>query len=242
VKPVHVLPVEIVRHGHHHPVAVEVLSAHHSWFSSSLTLGDVIIGVCTLVLAGFTAWLGFSTRASAKATQAAVEASEEPFVLATPTDNLEAMILRPHERPQGGHIPPFAIHRASDVEGKGSFVRLKLWNIGHGPAIATAVQLLNHDDTNLLGELYQHYALPAGGPADIEIPSPRWVALPGKGRLVIHYAHANGRQYLTTSEVDIDDPLVHCKTYERTRPKAERPGSLTSRIKRLVTPGTQDSR
>jgi hypothetical protein len=237
-----VLPVEIVRHGHHHPVAVEVLSAHHSWFSSSLTLGDVIIGVCTLVLAGFTAWLGFSTRASAKAAQTAVEASEEPFVLATPIDKIKAMPrLTIDENPlEGGECPPFQIHRV--VQGQVSFVRLKLWNIGHGPAIATAVQLLNRDGTDLLGELHQHYALPAGRSADIDIPSPTWVTLTGQGQLIIHYAHANGRQYLTTSEVDIDDPLVHCKTYERTRPKAERPGSLTSRIKRLVTPGTQDSR
>lgn len=215
MNPIHVLAIELVRHGRHHPVAVEVLSSHHSWFS--ISLGNLVVGVGTLALAGFTAWLGFSTRASTKAAQTAVEASEEPFVVATPTDNLELMILRPHERPQGGHIPPFAIHRASDVEGKGSFVRLKLWNIGHGPAITTAVQILNRDGTDLLGELHQDYVLPAGGPVDIEIPSPRWVALPGQGRLIIHYAHANGRQYLTISDVDIDDPIVNCKTYKRIR-------------------------
>jgi hypothetical protein len=224
MNPVHVLPVELVRHGRHHPVAVEVLSAHHSWFSFSLTLGDLIVGAGTLALAGFTAWLGFSTRASAistrasaAATQAAVEASEEPFVIATPIDELKAMPkLTIDENPlEEGTCPPFQIHRV--VQGKDSFVRLKLWNIGHGPAIATAVKLMNRDWTDLLGELHQNYALPAGGFADIDIPSPTWVTLTGQGELIIHYIHANGREYLTTSEVDICDPIVKCKTYRRVR-------------------------
>jgi hypothetical protein len=80
------------------------------------------------------------------------------------------------------------------------------------------VQLLNRDGADLLGELHQHYALPAGGPVDIDIPSPTWVTLTGEGKLIIHYAHANGRQYLTISDVDIGDPIVNCKTYKRIRP------------------------
>jgi hypothetical protein len=216
VNPVHVLPVEVVRTAHH-AIPVEVLSTHHSWFSSSLTLGDLIVGVGTLALAGFTAWLGLSTRASATATRAAVEASEEPFVLATPIDELDAMPkLTIDEDPrEEGKCPPFQIHRV--VQDQVSFVRLKLWNIGHGPAIATAVELLNRDGTNLLGRLDQHYALPAGGFADIAIPSPTWVTLTGQGNFIIHYAHANGRQYLTISEVNIGDPTVNCKTYRRIR-------------------------
>jgi hypothetical protein len=214
MNPVHVLPVEVVRAAHH-AIPVEVLSAHHSWFS--ISLGDLAVGVGTLALAGFTAWLGFSTRASATATRAAVESSEEPFVLATPIDKLQAMPkLTIDEDPlEGGECPPFQIHRV--IRDQVSFVRLKLWNIGHGPAIATAVQLLDRDGTDLLGELHQHYPLPAGGFADIDIPSPKWVPLTGQGELIIYYAHANGRQYVTTSEVDIGDPIVSCKTYRRIR-------------------------
>jgi hypothetical protein len=184
---------------------------------SSLTLGDLIVGVGTLALAGFTAWLGFSTRASAKAAREAVEASEEPFVIATPTDNLQAMILREHELPQVGHIPPFTIHRALDVGGKGSFVRLRLWNIGQGPAIVTAVQLNSPDGADLLGELQQHYAVGAGGIADIEIPSPGWPATRGDGVLTIDYFRASGVLYRTASDADIGDPLVTCRTYRRSR-------------------------
>jgi hypothetical protein len=35
----------------------------------SMTLGDLVVGVGTLLLAGFTCWLGFETRASAQAAQ-----------------------------------------------------------------------------------------------------------------------------------------------------------------------------
>lgn len=48
---VHVLPVEVVRAGHR-PVPVEVLSPHLiTW---TLTVGDVIVGAGTLLLALFT--------------------------------------------------------------------------------------------------------------------------------------------------------------------------------------------
>jgi hypothetical protein len=185
--------------------------------TDSLTLGDLIVGAGTLALAGFTAWLGFSTRASAKAAQEAVESSEEPFVIATPTDNLKAMILRPHELPQGGSVPPFTIHRALDVGGKGSFVRLRLWNIGQGPAIVTAVGLTSSDGGDLVGQLEQHYAVGANGVADVEIPSPGWPAHAGVGLLTIDYFRASGVRYRTTSEAEIGDPLVTCRTYSRSR-------------------------
>lgn len=53
----------------------------------------------------------------------------ESFVIATQTDNPQAMILREHELPQVGQIPPFTVHRALDVGCKGGFVWLWLWNI-----------------------------------------------------------------------------------------------------------------
>jgi hypothetical protein len=59
---IHVLPVEVVRAAHH-AIPLEVLSAHHSWFSSSLTLGDLIVGAGTMLLAVFTWKLGRATYA-----------------------------------------------------------------------------------------------------------------------------------------------------------------------------------
>jgi hypothetical protein len=183
--------------------------------TNSLTVGDLIVGVGTLALACFTAWLGFETRASANAAQEAVEASEEPFVIATSTPRLEDMLLREHELPQLGSPPPIAIHRATGSEE--SFVRLRLWNIGDGPAIATAVRLKSSDNSDLLGPLYQHYPVSAGGVMDIEIPSPGWPATLGDGLLTIDYLRANGLRYRTISEMSIGDPTIECRTYSRSR-------------------------
>jgi hypothetical protein len=199
------------------PLAIEL--------NDSLSFGELIVGFGTLSLACFTAWLGFETRASAKASQAsakaaeeAVEASEEPFVIATPTPvDPGLMKFRPHEKPDQGQGPPQAIHRSFGSGGAGSFVRLRLWNIGQGPAIVTAVQIRTNDGADLLGDLHQHYAVGAGGPADIEIPSPRWVATPGDGVLTIDYFRASGVRYRTSSDVSIGDPTMESLTYRRTR-------------------------
>lgn len=183
----------------------------------SLTLGDVVVGAGTLALAVFTAWLGFSTRASAKAAGEAVEASEEPFVIATPTPpDSRAMILRDHELPQVGTPPPYGIHRALDGAG-GCFVRLRLWNVGQGPAIVTGVQLRPVDGKDLLGNLDRHYPVAAGDAADIEIPSHAWPATVSDGVLSIEYVRATGRRYRTSSVASIGDPIVSCRTYDRTR-------------------------
>jgi hypothetical protein len=175
------------------------------------------LAVGTGLLAAFTAWLGFEARASAKAAQEAVEASEEPFVIATSTPRLEDMNLRAHEVPTQGHPPPIAIHRALGEGDEGSFLRLRLWNIGQGPAIVMAVQLRGHEGGDLLAELYQHYPVAASGAADIEIRSLGWPAATGDGVLTIDYFRASGLRYRTTSEASIDDPTLECRTYARDR-------------------------
>ena len=185
--------------------------------TDSITLGELAVGVGTLALAGITVFLGVETRKSARAAQEAVEASEEPFVIATSTPRLEDMTLRSHEAPQLGHPPPIAIHRALD-DGGASFVRLRLWNIGQGPAIVTAVQLRGLEGADLLGELYKFYPVAAGGPADIEIRSPGWPATtPCDGVLTIDYFRASGLVYRTTSQALIGDPTLECRTYQRSR-------------------------
>lgn len=183
----------------------------------SMTLGEAFVGFGTLMLAAFTAWLGFSTRTSAKAAREAVEAAEEPFVIATPTPlDGTVMRLREHEVPQVGTLPPDGIHRALDGAG-GSFVRLRLWNVGQGPAIVTGVQLRPGDGNDALGGFDRHYPIAAGAVADIEIPSPAWPATACEGVLSIDYVRATGRRYRTASVASIGDPIVTCRTYNRTR-------------------------
>jgi hypothetical protein len=182
--------------------------------TNSLTFGDLIVGAGTLALACFTAWLGFETRASAKAAQAAVEASEEPFVIASPTPDWALMRLLPHELPAQGQGPPLEIHRAGgDTED--SFLRLRLWNIGSGPAIVQQVRLSR--DREFLAGLPRFQPVGAGQVADIEIPSPAWPPSSRAATLTVGYTRASGIEYRTSQEVVIEGTLVLARTCRRIR-------------------------
>lgn len=184
------------------PVAIEL--------NDGLTFGELLVGLGTLSLACFTGWLGFETRASAKAAQEAVEASEEPFVIATPTDDLQNMVLRSHELTTGDEgYPPFEIHRAHNGDGT-HFVRLKLWNIGSGPAIVHEVRMSR--DQEFLGGLPHFQPVGAGHAADVEIGSSAWPQSSRAATLTIDYTRASGLDYRTSQEVTIDGPLVLTET------------------------------
>lgn len=186
-----------------------------------MTVGEAVVGGGTLLLALFTVYLAVETRASARAARTAVETAEEPFVIATPTPDTALMVLREYEVIPT-KLPPLQIHRSQDPNGDTVMyppvVRLRLWNLGSGPAIATALALATGEH-HLLGKLLQDYALPPQGVADIEVPSPDWPVSgrPQSGTLTISYRHASGRQYRTTSEVSIGGLQVKCATYERER-------------------------
>jgi hypothetical protein len=184
--------------------------------AESMTLGDLVVGIGTLLLAGFTCWLGFETRASAQATQEAVEASEEPFVIATPTDHLENMNLRYSEEVdlRRDVSPPFEIHRADNMDGT-HFVRLKLWNVGSGPAIVQQVSIRRDGEHALLDGLAHAQPIGAGVGADIEIGSSAWPMSSREATLTIDYMRASGLAYRTRSDVVVDDRLVLVKTYQR---------------------------
>jgi hypothetical protein len=189
-----------------------------AWLTVRMTLGELAVAVGTGLLALLTGWLGLETRASAKAAQEAVEESEEPFVIATPTDDLEAMQLRPYELTPG-ELPPVAIHRAADDD-TSYFVRLKLWNIGAGPAIVRAVMLDDERGAEYLDHIAPFYPIPARGAADVEIRSSAWPdASPASARLTIQYYRANGTTYLTESDVVIEGSVVTAYTYRRRRPE-----------------------
>jgi len=193
-----------------------------AWLTLTTTLGELLVAIGTGLLAAFTAWLGWEARASARAAKEAVEASEEPFVIATSTPGPDEMKLRPHEQPQQGQSPPIAIHRAleaADAAGPAApgFVRLRLWNIGQGPAIVTSVRLDGEDTGPLLDAPYKQYPVGAGGAEDIEIQSRRWPEVESDGVLVIDYYRPSGVGYHTTSVARIGDPWVDCKSYVRER-------------------------
>jgi hypothetical protein len=186
----------------------------------SLTVGDLIVGIGTLALAGFTGWLGSETRQSARAAQAAVESAEEPFVIATPTDDYEHMTLRDHEVGPGLR-PPLGIHRAGEPGNVAHFVRLKLWNIGSGPAIVYNVALTDHDGGEFLDLLRDFQPIAAGQAADVEVPSPAWPTDDRVAVMTVRYIRASGAEYETVSDAMIAGRLVACRTYERTGPKPQ---------------------
>jgi hypothetical protein len=183
--------------------------------TDSMTLGEFAVGAGTALLAGFTGWLGFEARASAKAAKEAVEASEEPFVIATPTDNPDAITLRGKELSEPvGWRPPLEIHRVRDRDGT-HFVRLKLWNIGSGPAIVQQVALQR--DRDFLDDLDGFKPIGAGHAADIEITSPAWPRSSAAATLTIDYTRASGLAYRTSQAVVVEGPIVLSTTYERSR-------------------------
>jgi hypothetical protein len=190
-------------------------------WNAGLSAGELGVTIGTLTLAGFTARLGTWTRRSAKAAQEAVDETEEPFVIATPTDDPRAIHLRPHEIPPNP-TPPLTIHRAEDTEDGVYFVRLKLWNIGSGPAIIRAISLSSDDGASYLDSPAAFHPVGTGQAADIEVSAPRWPsASPAAAKLTIQYFRANGATYLTESDVVIEGSIVTCYTYRRSRPERE---------------------
>ena len=183
--------------------------------------------VIAAIIAAVIGWRGLSTakedlQATQRAAREALEASEEPFVIAVATDDPKAMKLRPKEVPPIGRLPPLAIHRAPGKDDEGAFVRLRLWNIGQGPAIVTGVSLCRGEE-QLLDDLSEFHPLAIGHVADVEVRSPRWLQSEGAGTLTVTYTHASGRRYKTSQEVTIDVgegdryPVVQSVTYERSR-------------------------
>jgi hypothetical protein len=206
-----------------------VLALKITW-EHKVTYGDAVVGIGTLALAFLTVFLGWETRKSARAAREAVEASEEPFVIATPNEDPK---LRNHER--GGWLPagspesrpPLELHRShEDPPNEGThFVRLKLWNIGLGPTIVENVVLRGQHGANYLVTLPEFQPLGAGHAADIEIRSDNWQSdARGHDLLRIIYRHASGRVYETASVVEIIGDIIFVKTYDRVRMKA--PGAL----------------
>lgn len=173
----------------------------------TVTYGELLVGVGTFSLAALTGALAYQTKRSARAAQAAVEASDMPYVIATPTPVDLLPVVR------AGVIPPLEIHRW-EHRTVGWVLRCRLWNIGSGPAIVHEVQLRSHDE-ELVDGLPGHVPVAAGQARDVMIPSPRWPRTPRTGQLRIEYTHSNGKRYATMSDVTIYGDLLTCLTYPR---------------------------
>jgi hypothetical protein len=179
----------------------------------SLSVGEFVVGVGTILLAAFTAWLGFSTRSSARAAQEAVERAEEPYVIAAAIPGAGRGV----PQPRGGSVDE--IHETQGT------LRLRLWNVGSGPTIVREVRLRSHErrdgkDVILADGLPAHLPIAARDAEDVrDLPSPRWRDQ-RTGVLRIDYDHSNGHRYATESQVKIEEERVRCLTYSRRRVSA----------------------
>jgi hypothetical protein len=207
-------------------------------FIDSITLGELLVAIGTIGLAAFTCWLGWSTRSSARAARDAVELVEVPFVIGMPNDgDYDSDRVRPR-RSEGpipkGVKPPGRIHRVRDDDGS-HFIRIMLWNIGHGPAIVENVTLTapaksrqpgspSGPDETYVDRFGAFSPLGAGMSADVEVPSPAWPASSRAATLTVVYRHANGERYETRSAAKIEDRFVDCVTYDRGRLGRPKPG------------------
>lgn len=182
--------------------SVAVLAVH---LSGNINLGELIVGVGTLALAGITWRLARTTGQSVAATQesaeaerASVEAMAMPYIIATPEDD----------------SPRDEIYRVQPRDGGGGTLRLCLWNFGSGPGIVTNLRLVCRDE-QLLVDLPRGIPLAAGSQFNANIDVVSWPTSPKAATLVVEYVHSNGRSYQTESDVTIEDNLLRCLTFRR---------------------------
>jgi hypothetical protein len=199
-----------------------------------ITFGDAVVGVGTLGLALFTWRLAGATKKSIKAGEKSAGAAEKSAAssdaaVKAAIENIEidkqgvdamkaqveAMsvpyvvpIRDPNyvTEPSGDKLPMWRpIHRAL-VDGR-RVVRLRLLNIGSGPAIVTGVQFTAvKTGVDLLAAHGRAYPL-AGSEAaeDVELPTgPTWPSNPSDLTYAIDYKAVDGRQFRT-----VGDALLH---------------------------------
>jgi hypothetical protein len=163
-------------------------------FTGDLPLGDLLVAVGTLLLAGFTWRLAQQTKADVALTRQSVEAIDMPFVIATPST------------PEG-----IQFHRGGTGVHEQSELSVRLWNLGQGPAMVTSTSL-KIDGGETMHPMPNNVPVASGGVADLNLmaaiehdekaPDP-FFDDERKGVFVIDYSHASGSKYQTVSRVRV---------------------------------------
>jgi hypothetical protein len=179
-------------------------------WKSDLTAGDAVVGFGTLLLAVGTFSLAWITRRDVASTERelaltkqSVDALDMPYVIGVPNPKLGGGIVLDEK------------------------LRIRLWNIGKGPALVEAVSLSSiAEPFQLIAEPFLTAELPiqAGEVRDEEFDAESGVRA-GIRVLRITYRHSNGERYETCSEVEIDggNQQVRCVTYRREGPGSPNP-------------------
>jgi hypothetical protein len=167
-----------------------------------LTLGDAIVGAGTLLLAVFTGWLAWQTRREVKKTdqsialaRESIEAQDMPYVIVMPQDRSTIEITGPHD------VPPRWL------------LKVRLWNIGRGPAIVGDIRIASEPDgAELVDYQWAQRPVAAGGKRDSALgfagPSDDFEDAEGTLTLRVYYRHASGARYMTTSRLEVSGQEV----------------------------------
>lgn len=185
---------------------------HFDW---TLSLGDAIVGVGTLGLAAVTFWLAWQSRREVEVstesidlTRRGIEIQDMPFLIAIPSPEQ----IRNLDATTNPNYMWWGWEPAEDINS----LRLRLWNIGKGPAIARDIRLqadgaeLLHERSAFAGELVI-------GPGDtrdlnllLEGPPPD---VDQDGLFRIYFAHPLGAEYMTRSQARVSPGGVRCTNY-----------------------------
>lgn len=177
--------------------------------TGEMTAGELLVGMGTLALAIFTAWLAKRTSREVelnehglRLTRESIEAIDRPFVIASANNHYNALaFLDP-----GGEHP-------------GMRFAYCLWNLGKGPAIVEQVSLRDSAGTEYLTEIDGLERAIAVAPGIRDELTPFAGGVPGVGaelRLSIRYRSASGRRYRTESALLVNDRLwCTCRDFRR---------------------------
>jgi hypothetical protein len=209
---------------------LHVAPQHHATFlgihlTGEINTGELLVALGTILLAGVTWRLSRRTaasvdvaRQSAEAERASVDAMHMPFVIAVPTPIGDLATL--HEA-EFRDVPfadiPAAIHCKAKSTSY-SVLRLRLWNIGVGPAIVKGLRLTDGDGTEYLDDTSPDEPCAAGQAYDPEIEISQWPDDDSPATLTIDYVDASGKPYLTESKAWIRNDAVTCTTHRRLEP------------------------
>jgi hypothetical protein len=189
-------------------------------YDAHATAGELFVGVGTLALAAFTAWLANRTSQEVDITRRSVEAAEEgvraqdrPFMVAIRGSDQTAIqfITRFEE---------YGVEQAELPPESWAFV-FRLWNMGKGPAIVSDVLFEDVDGRQVLAETGLEVLVAAPGEIEQrrELSAPQRVPKPGTTcTLWITYRDAAGVKYETRSQVEVDQGGVcRCRNFVQAR-------------------------
>jgi hypothetical protein len=210
--------------------SMQVPARHHATFlgvhlTGEINTGELLVALGTVLLAGVTWRLSRRTaasvdvaRQSAEAERASVDAMHMPFVIAVPTPAGDLATLHAAEFRD---VPladiPTQLHRKAKSTSY-SVLRLRLWNIGVGPAIVKGLRLTDGHGTEYLDDSSPDQPCAAGQAYDPEIDIGQWPDDDSPATLTIDYVDASGKPYLTESKAWIRNDAVTCTTHQRLEP------------------------